>query len=486
MEPEKLNLTLQPGRNCWRIDHAERFAILVDAAAYFKAVKEAFLTARHSIFLIGWDFDTRIKFEPEGSTLDGPNKLGDFLSWLVKQRPELNVYVLKWDLGTVYSLGRGTTPFAILGWTTNKRLRFKLDRMHPPGAAHHQKVVVVDDVLAFCGGIDMTSDRWDTRAHLDEDDRRKRPSGWSYGPWHDATAAVDGDAAAALGELARDRWKRATGEKLEPPPPLSPVWPEDVQPTFTNVKVGVARTIPEYGEAEEVNEIEQLYLDAIASARKTIYCESQYFASRTITEAIVARLEEEDGPEIIVVNPESADGFLEAEVMDSARYKMLRKVKSSRHGDRFRIYTPVTDNGRPIYVHAKILIVDDCFLKIGSSNLNNRSMGFDTESDLAFEVIDEASPLREKILNVCHDLVAEHLGANPVTVRETRQKCGGSLIAAIETLRGEGRTLCPFEPEEINAVEEELADSDVLDPEQPPKMMKSLMATLRHHTGFLR
>ena len=70
MEPEKLNLTLQPGRNCWRIDHAERFALLVDAAAYFKAVKEAFLTARHSIFLIGWDFDTRIKFEPEGSTLD--------------------------------------------------------------------------------------------------------------------------------------------------------------------------------------------------------------------------------------------------------------------------------------------------------------------------------------------------------------------------------------------------------------------------------
>ena len=476
---EKTEPMLKPGRNCWRIDHADRFALLVDAAGYFKAVKEAFLSARHSIYLIGWDFDTRIKFEPEGSTLEGPNKLGGFLRWLVKERPELRVYVLKWDLGTVYSLGRGTTPFAILGLTTSKRLSFKLDRMHPPGAAHHQKVVVVDDVLAFCGGIDMTSDRWDTRAHLDEDDRRKRPGGSSYGPWHDATAAVDGDAAAALGELARDRWKRATGVQLEPPPPLSPVWPEDVKPTFTDVKVAVARTIPEYGEAEQVSEIEKLYLDAISSARKTIYCESQYFASRAITEAIAARLEEDDGPEIIVVNPESADGFLEAEVMDSARFKMLRKVKKSRYGDRFRIYTPVTDAGRPIYVHAKILIVDDRFFKIGS-------MGFDTESDLVIELTEDAAPLREKILDVCHDLVAEHLGADPVEVRETREQCGGSLIATIETLRGEGRTLCPFEPEEINAVEEELADSDFLDPEQPPKMLKSLMANLRMHAGFLR
>ena len=479
-------LILEPGRNCWQMNHADRFALVIDAAAYFRAVKSAFLKARHSIFLIGWDFDTRIKFEPEGSTLEGPDKLGDFLRWLVKQRPDLRVYVLKWDLGTVYSLGRGTTPFAILGWTTSKRLRFKLDRMHPPGAAHHQKVVVVDDVLAFCGGIDMTSDRWDTRAHLDEDDRRKRPSGWRYGPWHDATAAVDGKAAAALGELARDRWKRATGEELEPPPPLAPVWPDAVEPTLVDVDVAIARTIPEYGDAEQVREIEQLYLDAIAGAKHTIYCESQYFASRSITEAIAARLEEEDGPEIVVINPESADGFLEAEVMDSARFQMLRKVNYDGRANRFGLYTPVTEAGRPIYVHAKILIVDDRLIKIGSSNLNNRSMGFDTESDLAIEVADENSPLRSKIGAICHDLLAEHLGTNPATVRETLDRCDGSLIATIEALRGEGRTLCPFEPDAINAVESELADSDFMDPERPPKMMKSLLSGIRTHSEFFR
>jgi phospholipase D1/2 len=477
---------LRAGRNCWRIAPADRLALVVDAAVYFKAVKDAFLKARHSVYLIGWDFDTRIKFEPEGSTLDGPNQLGPFLRWLVKQRPDLNVYMLKWDLGALLALGRGTTPFALLGWTTSSRLHFKLDRMHPPRAAHHQKIVVVDDVFAFCGGIDMTSDRWDTRAHLDDDPRRRRPSGRRYGPWHDATAAVDDGAARALGELARDRWRRATGERLDPPPPLAPIWPDDVEPTFTGVEVAIARTIPEYGEAEQVREIEQLTLDAVRAARRTIYCESQYFASRCVAEALAERMAEEDPPEVVIVNPQSADGFLEAEVMDSSRARMFDLVRDADRMRRFRIYTPVTEQGRPIYVHAKVLIVDDRLLRIGSSNLNNRSMGFDTESDLAIEAQEGDERLCRQIADVADDLLAEHLGVAPQQVRRARSEADGSLIAAIEALRGSGRTLEPFEPDPLNGVEAQIADGDFLDPEQPPRFMKSLLSSLRSGASVFR
>lgn len=471
---------LQPGKNCWRIAHADRFALVVDAAPYFRAVKEAILQARHSVYLIGWDFDTRIKFEPDEKTLDGPNKLGPFLRWIDKTRPDVEVYVLKWDLGAIQSLGRGTTPLAILDWLTSKRIRFKLDGAHPKGAAHHQKIVVIDDVLTFCGGIDMTADRWDVRDHKDKDPRRRRPTGRRYGPWHDASAVVDGDVAKVLGELARERWKAATGEDVTPPPECPPIWPKSISPTFERVAVAVARTIPEHEDRDEVREIETFYLDAIASARHVIYCESQYFASRRVAEAFAKRLRDKDGPEIILVNPESADGFLESVTMDTARRRLLKLIREADVHERFRIYTPVTADSEPIYVHAKITIIDDRLLRVGSSNFNNRSMGFDTECDLIVEAaagMPRAQTIRDTIVALRNDLLAEHLGAEVEQVGELARE-SGSLIAAVDALRGSGRTLVPYEPGEPAAVEDLLAENDLLDPEHPPSWTRRALRRL--------
>ncbi len=471
---------LRPGRTCWRIEPAGRLALIVDAADYFKAVKEAILAARHSVYLIGWDFDTRIKFEPDGKTLEGPNKLGPFLRWIDRNRPGVEVHVLKWDLGIVLALGRGTTPIAVLDWMTSERIHFRLDSAHPPGAAHHQKVVVIDDRLAFCGGIDMTADRWDTREHRDRDPRRRRPSGWRYDPWHDAATLVDGDVARALGELARGRWERAGGKPLQPPPDCDPIWPASIRPDLTDVEVGIARTIPEYGDTKPAHEIEALHLDAIAAAERTIYCESQYFACRRIAEAMAKRLREADGPEIVVVNPRSADGWLEAATMDSARHRLLGLVrKADRHG-RFRIYTPVTQKGAPIYVHAKVMVVDDRLLRVGSSNLNNRSMGFDSECDLIIEAVPRrrgAPALRKRITAMRDDLLAEHLGT---TAKHFAAKLGetGSLVATIEALRGSGRTLVPYESDAPGPIEDALAESDLVDPERPPDWRRILLRRL--------
>ncbi|MGF7162493.1 phospholipase D1/2 [Rhodoligotrophos appendicifer] len=466
---------LSPGRNCLRVETARRFAIIIDAADYFRAVKRTMLDARHCIYLIGWDFDTRIKFEPAGASLEGPNTLGSFLKWIGKTRPHLSVRILKWDLGALKSLGRGTMPFHLLNFMTSPNVNFKLDGAHPPGAAHHQKLVVIDDSVAFCGGIDITGLRWDTRKHLDDDPCRIKPDGHSYGPWHDATTAIEGPAARALGELARERWHRATGDKLLPPEPWDGLWPSDLKPSLTHVDVAIARTLGADGEQQEVREIETLYLDAIASAKTAIYCESQYFASRRVSEAIIKRLSEEQGPEIVVINPLSADGFLESAVMDTARARLLSLVQRSDPYRRFRIYTPVSERGSPIYVHAKIMIIDDWLLRVGSSNLNNRSMGLDSECDLAIEAVEGApneSEVRAMIRDLRDDLLSEHLG---IALNQLQTRSDRSLIAVIEELRGEGKTLVPYVPDEPNAVEEALSESDLLDPERPPSLWRSLI-----------
>lgn len=462
---------LIPDETCWRIERANRLALIVDAADYFRFAKAAMLKAKHRIMLIGWDFDTRIKFEPDTPTLKGPNKLGRFLQWLPKQRPDLRIYLLKWDLGMIQALGRGMTPLFILDLVTTSRLRLKLDAAHPAGAAHHQKIIVIDDCLAFCGGIDMTVDRWDTREHLDGDRRRVKPNGRAYIPWHDATAAADGEAARAIGDLARERWRLASGDQLQPTSNPSDAWPDELRPTFEHVDVAIARTLPELSDRQEVREIEGLYLAALARARNVIYIESQYLASRTLAEALARRLREPDGPEILVVLPKEAEGWLEQKAMDGARRKLLHLLWHADQHKRLGVYYPVTRGGEPIYVHAKILIVDDWLMRVGSSNLNNRSMGFDTECDLAVEVTSgmaNAAETRETIQNIRRDLLCEHLGIEAEAFVAAVKGCSGSVLNAVESLRGAGRTLEPLRLADVADDDSVLAENELMDPEGAP------------------
>lgn len=467
---------LQSRCTCWRRVHADRFALIVDAADYFAQLKAAMVRARQRVMLIGWDFDTRVRLDPEGEPGAWPDKLGSFISTLVQRRPELQVHVLKWDLGVLQTLGRGATPLFILNWMTSKRVRLRLDSTHPLGACHHQKIAVIDDTIAFCGGIDLTVGRWDTPEHRDEDLRRNSPWGFAQSPWHDATAAVDGEAAQALAELARERWESATGERLPSLTEQHTIWPRTLQATFHDVTIGIARTQPKQDGQPEVREIEALTLAAISGARRFIYVESQYLASHRIAEALAQRLGETSGPEVIVVNPLSTEGWLEDKVMGSARARIIDLLGDINGGDRFGIYHPVAAGGTPIYVHAKLMIVDDRFLKIGSANMNNRSMGLDTECDLALDAHGQAADdvLVSQIRSVRHRLLAEHLGVTSDEV--ARAELGaGSLIPAIDRLRTAGaRTLVPLEPTQLNPAEEVIAANGVLDPDQPEPIVYQL------------
>ncbi len=166
-------------------------------------------------------------------------------------------------------------------------MRFGFDDRHPVGGSHHQKVVVVDDQLAFCGGIDLTSHRWDTCAHRVEEPARISFGGKPYGPYHELQAMVAGPVAASLGQLSRDRW-RALGEERLPPvrPSDEDLWPDEVTPDLIDVDVAIARTVPASDTQPAVRECETLFLDSIAAAERSIYVESQYFTNEALAAAL--------------------------------------------------------------------------------------------------------------------------------------------------------------------------------------------------------
>lgn len=477
----------------WRYEHCTRARLVVDAADYFLYVQEAMLRAQRRIMLIGWDFDTRIALGRGRGWLNifkrrhPPRRLGAFIVWLVKQNPDLKVRVLKWNFAAVKMFFRGSMIFDLWRWFRNDRILFKFDAAHPVGCSHHQKIVVIDDRFAVCGGIDMTAERWDTRAHKERDRLRRAPGGKRYRPWHDLTMLVEGEVAGALDELARSRWQIAGGEAIDLlPPQRESAWPEQLEPQFTNIEIGIARTRAEYKGHAEIAEIETLFLDMLGKAKRFVYAENQYFASRKIAEMIAHRMAERDPPEIVLVNPLFADGWLEQEAMDTARERLVETIARVDRKNRFRIYTPFTEGDNPIYVHAKLTIVDDVMLKVGSANMNNRSLGLDTECDLFIDANRPANiGCEEQIRTIRHSLLAEHVGAGVAEIAPLLERYG-SMHALIERHPQPGRKLKPLPPRELNDLEKRMADEEWLDPEKPGEFFEPIVGAKRSRSALFR
>ena len=454
---------LVPGQNCWRIEHCARASVIIDAADYYHFIGQAMAAAQQRILIIGWDFDTRVQLEP---TERHGETLGQFFLSLAKSNPRRRIDILKWSFGAKKQFLHPRAAWMLWRWARTKAIEFYFDSAHPPGCSHHQKIVVLDDQLAVCGGIDIATGRWDTPDHADDAPCRRLPDGKPYPPWHDATMMLAGPIASVLGELGSDRWFHATHRKLDPIHGAeNDAWPQDLAVQFQNVFIGVARTRACYEDLPEIREIEALYLDMIAAARRFVYIENQYFTSAKIAAAIARRLEEDDPPEFVLVMPRTADGWLEQMAMDAARVQLVRQIAESDSKKRFRIYVPVTRDGADIYVHAKVSIVDDRLLRIGSSNLNNRSLGLDSECDV---IIDSAlEPNRKTPKAIAHlrtRLLAEHLGVGTDTFTAGFER-SGSLIHTIESLRGSGKTLELLDLVEPGPLDEYIAQNELLDPE---------------------
>lgn len=468
----------KPGVNCYQVAHARRAALLIDAAAYFRAFARAALQARSSIVLVGWDFHSQTRLH---SGLVGvPDLLGDFLNFLARRKRRLQIFMLAWDYPAVFGQGREPPAGTDGGWQPHRRIRVVYDSNCPLGGALHQKITVIDGALAFCGGIDLTLNRWDTSAHTPGDPRRANPGEMQpYGPVHDTMLVADSGAAHALLDVAQQRWLAATGEPLPVFGSARQAWPESVVPMFTDVSVGVARTVPSR-EAEQaaVTEVEALYLDMIAAARRYIYIENQYFTARSLGDALVARLAEADGPEVVVVARLSSHGWLEAPTMAALRTVLVRKLRAADIHGRLQVWYPQTPT-ECCDVHSKLMLIDDRWLRVGSANFANRSMGLDTECDL---VIDAGNndPARDAMARARNALLGEHLDVAPHDVANAFDVTG-SLGAAIVSLAKEsGRTLRVLEEGAEPSTAVLALANGVTDPERPlsvPELIAGLTPT---------
>jgi phospholipase D1/2 len=464
-----VNKIFKPSENCWQVRRAGRAAVLVDGKEYFQAVHEAILQAGRSVFIIGWDLHSEVRLVRTGDDEDTPSTLGRLLDFVAKRQRQLDIYLLTWDFAMIYALEREFFPRYRLTWRSHRNINFRLDDCHPVGGSQHQKLVVIDDVLAFAGGLDLSKWRWDTAEHRPDDPRRIDPDGKPYPPFHDIQMVVDGAAAAALGELARERWQRAAGQQLpsaQSPEDREP-WPESVEPDFQDIDVAIARTLPLYQGYAEVREVERLYLDMIGAARRYIYIENQYLSSYRIGEALRASLAEDAGPEIVIVLPKQTGGWLEQHTMDVLRGRILTLLRQADRADRLRIYYPRLADQPPVdlMVHAKLMVIDDRLVRVGSSNLSNRSLGLDSECDLAVAACPDGAEERA-ISGLCSRLLAEHLGVSGEDVARQRSE-RGSLIEAIEALRGGERTLVPLDGTVDEEIDRLVPEAELLDPEKP-------------------
>lgn len=470
---------LKPGHNCWRIEHAKRVAFLVDGDAYFRALFEAIKEARHSVFILAWDFDSRVRLVRDDIKDDAmPCQLGAFLDAVVKRRKELNAYVLNWDWSMIYALERELLPLYKLEWKTHRKVHFQLDSECPAEGSQHQKVVVIDNKIAFVGGIDLGKHRWDTPAHRPDDKRRTDSDGNKYPPFHDVQMLVEGDAASVLGELFRERWHVATGQRLgnEAKQYASTPWPVHVDAAIKNVNIAIARTKPACEGSSEVREVEYLYLDMIAAAKRYIYIENQYFSSWKIADGLSKRLQQPDGPEVVLIQPLMTGGWLEQNTMDVLRSRLLRQLREADQHDRLRVYYPDLEGLGDVHIslHSKIMVVDDTWLRVGSSNLSNRSMGLDSECDLAIEAA--GNDQQSAVNSFRNRLLAEHLGVEPAKVDEQLSE-KQSLIATIESLQGNSRTFKPLKGHVSEFADEFLPDEKIVDPERPlePEQLAELL-----------
>jgi phosphatidylserine/phosphatidylglycerophosphate/cardiolipin synthase-like enzyme len=425
------------------VTRAHRAAFLVDGEAFFTALAAALERARHQVILLGWDFHGSVRLRRDSRRRSLPDDFMGLLEALLERRPGLEIYVLGWSYGIARAIVRELAPRLHLGLHAHPRLHFRLDADHPLLASHHQKIVAIDDAIAFSGGFDVTTSRWDTRAHLPHDGRRVAPGGRRYGPFHDVQMAVDGDAAAALAELARERWLRATAERLAPPPPAThDAWPVELAPSVRQVEVGISRTEPGHRRTP-VREVETLFVESIAAARRTIYAESQYLTSDRLVEALAARLAERSGPEVVIVNPQRSPAWLEAMTIGVLRAHAVHRLRAADRHARLGLFYPRLPSGACLNVHSKVTMIDDRLARIGSANLANRSMALDTECDLAIESNGRAD-LARAIAALRDDLLAEHLGTTEARVREAVRAHRGSVLAAIAALRGGERSLEPL------------------------------------------
>ena len=350
---------------------------------------------RKQVYIIGWDIHSLTPFVgPSGQADDGyPEEFGAFLKALLKAKPELRINILSWNFPALYAAEREWNSAAKFTSEAPDRLRFCFDSSLPLGSAQHQKIVVIDGALAFVGGLDLTIRRWDTSAHEADDPLRVDPDGKPYPPFHDVQCMVDGEAAVSLTELAESRW-RAAGCTVESKRRVKGErWPASVPVQSRGMTAGIARTGIATASDVGVKEVARLFEASINAADRFIYIENQFTSAIDIAQLLVQRMLDVPQLRVLIVTPKLHSSWFESQAMQSGRGGFIEQFVAAGVMDRIRFLYPSTRDADRVYCRHGAQQVDDDddrILRVGSANLNNRSMGADTECDLAFEATSEA------------------------------------------------------------------------------------------------
>ena len=360
--------------------------VLIDGANALPEIARRLERAKHYVHITGWHLAPSfelVKGSPE-------NAIGVLLAELAER---IDVRVLVWSGAPLpaFHPTRSEVSRTLENLTRRTRIQARGDPREHPFHCHHEKTIVIDGELAFVGGIDLTDsagDRYDTQRH----EARRRIG------WHDVTTRLRGPAVADVGEHFRVRWRELTGQPL---PELTP------PPAAGDTTVQVLRTVQEdmYASIPRGEfRIFESYLRAVRSARELIYIENQFLWSPELVGVIADKLRNPPTPEfrVVVMLPAKANNGAEdtrGQVgvlldADGGRGRMLAATIRSLSGSR--------DRADPLYVHAKVAVVDDRWLIVGSANINAHSFFNDTEMCVA---TDDAALARDTRIR----LWAEHL-----------------------------------------------------------------------------
>jgi phosphatidylserine/phosphatidylglycerophosphate/cardiolipin synthase-like enzyme len=366
--------------------------ILIDGASFLPRLAMELERATDHVHIAGWYLSTQLALIREGDR----RVLIDLLAELARR---VDVRVLLWA-GAPLPLFRPSRSDvrAVARRLEEAGVDVALDAKERPLHCHHEKIVVIDDRVATIGGIDLTvfwGDRYDPNAH-------------PYRPgvgWHDAAALVGGPIVADIADHFRLRWEEVKRGPLPPSPEPAAAGEEEVQ---------LAQTIPEkiYRAAPRGRfRILESYIGALAAAGRLVYLESQFLWSPELVEVLAEKLERppSDDFRIVVLLPAHPDTG-----NDESRGQVGHLLDAADGSGRFlacALYSRDGDRSSLVYVHAKVAVVDDRWLTIGSANLNEHSLFNDTELNLV-----SRSPALARETRV--RLWAEHLELPLETVRE--------------------------------------------------------------------
>lgn len=367
-----------------------------EAGPFYDRISDCLETAKEDAIFVGWQIDSRLPMKRPGITDGslGRETLKQKLIRLCDSQPQLQIYLLMWDHAYLYALERETWQARI--WENiHPRIHFVFDNRHLFGGSHHEKLCIIDGRIAFCGGIDLCDERWDSPQHLFYDPRRSLD--WKsekHGPYHDLAVQVTGPICEKLQNHIAKRW-RALCEIPFPSSPRHRV--STLQGTYSGHRVYLSRTsipiAPSSDDTSLIREVEFLFRDLILSAERRIILEGQYYWSPQINDFLIGQVLKMKNREfeIFLILTDLEKTNTPTSRMAPYQYQLLQKLKKIARlsGTRLICGTPYVLS-RPIYIHSKVLIIDDRYLSIGSANLATRALRLDTELNLTLEARNSA------------------------------------------------------------------------------------------------